>query len=196
MERPLHRSHPRGDRTLVIFTETRLRGAFVIEPEKHADARGFFARVWCEQEFGAHGLNPRLVQCSVSFNREKGTLRGMHYQAAPFEEAKVVRCTMGAIYDAIIDLRPGSPTFKQFFGVTLTAENRKMLYVPEGLAHGFQTLEDGTEVFYQISERYVPEAARGFRWDDPAFGIEWPPADRIILERDRNYPDFCLPLKP
>lgn len=180
----------------MIFTETRLQGAFVIEPERLEDARGFFGRIWCEQEFGAHGLNPRLVQCSISFNRKKGTLRGMHYQAAPFEEVKVIRCTMGAIYDAIIDLRPNSPTFKQFLGITLTAENRKMLYVPEGFAHGFQTLLDDTEVLYQMSERYVPEAARGVRWDDPAFGIEWPPADRIILERDRNYPDYCLPLKP
>src|SRR5262249_3900890 len=181
-------SRSRGLR--VIFTETRLEGAFVIEPEKLEDERGFFARTWCRREFEAHGLNPRLVQCSVSFNEKRGTLRGMHYQVAPHEEAKLVRCTKGAIYDVIVDLRPGSPTFKRHVAVVLTVENRTMLYIPEGCAHGFQTLEDKTEVVYQMSEFYAPECARGVRWDDPAFAIEWPSAERTIIERDRNYPNF------
>lgn len=174
----------------MIFTEAKLKGAFIIEPERLGDHRGFFARTWCQREFETHGLSPRLAQCNISFNKKKGTLRGMHYQAAPYEEAKLVRCTMGAIYDAIIDLRSESPTFMQHTAVVLTAENRKMLYVPEGFAHGFQTLEDDTEVFYQMSEFYVAEYARGVRWNDPAFGIQWPDAEPIILERDRNYPDM------
>ncbi len=176
----------------MIFTETKLKSAFVIEPERVEDERGFFARTWCQNEFEAHGLNPRLAQCSISFNRQKGTLRGMHYQAAPHAEAKLVRCTMGAVYDVILDLRPYSPSFKQHFALKLTAENCRMIYIPEGFAHGFQTLEDNTEVFYQMSEFYVPESARGVRWDDPTFGIEWPPAERIISPRDRSYPDFCM----
>jgi dTDP-4-dehydrorhamnose 3,5-epimerase len=174
----------------VIFTEAPLKGAFVIEPEPLADTRGFFARTWCQREAEKHGLNPRLVQCSVSFNLRRGTLRGLHYQAAPHEEAKLVRCTTGAIHDVIVDLRPDSPTFRGHFAVLLSAKNRRMLYVPEGFAHGFQTIEDGTEVFYQMSEFYSPQSARGVRWDDPAFGIVWPAADRIINERDRAYPDF------
>jgi dTDP-4-dehydrorhamnose 3,5-epimerase len=174
----------------MIFSETELKGEFIIDLEKLEDHRGFFARTWCQREFEAHGLNPRLVQCSISFNKHKGTLRGMHYQVAPYEEAKLVRCLRGALYDAIIDLRPQSSTFKQHIAVTLTAENRKMLYVPEGFAHGFQTLEANTEVFYQMSEFYNPEHTRGVRWNDPAFGIQWPAAKRIILERDQNYPDF------
>ncbi len=174
----------------MIFIPTRLAGAFILEPEKQEDDRGFFARTWCQRELEAHGLNPRLVQCSISFNKKKGTLRGLHFQSAPHEEAKLVRCTMGAIYDVILDLRGHSPTFKEHVAVVLSAENRKMLYVPEGLAHGFQTLEDHTEVFYQMSEFYVPASAGGVRWDDPAFGIQWPAADRIISERDRSYPDF------
>lgn len=176
----------------MIFTETKLKGAFIIEPERLEDKRGFFARIWSQQEFKAHGLNPQLVQCNISLNKRKGTLRGMHYQAAPHEEAKVVRCTMGAIYDVIIDLRPESPTFKQHIAVVLTAENHKMLYVPEGFAHGFQTMEDNTEIVYQMSEIYVPEYARGVRWNDPAFGIRWPIDEPIVLERDQNYPDFLL----
>jgi dTDP-4-dehydrorhamnose 3,5-epimerase len=163
----------------VIFTAMPFEGAYIIEPDALEDERGFFARTWCQREFQAGGLNPRLVQCSISFNRRKGSLRGMHYQVAPCEEAKLVRCTMGAIQDVIIDLRPWSPTFKQHLAVVLTARNRKMLYVPEGFAHGFQTLED-----------YAPECARGVRWDDPAFGIEWPVAARLISERDRTYPDY------
>ncbi len=174
----------------MIFSETSLKGAFVIEPERFEDERGFFARTWCQKEFEDHKLPTGLVQCSISFNKKKGTLRGMHYQVSPCEETKLVRCTMGAIYDVIIDLRPTSPTFKQHIGVNLTAENRKILHVPEGFAHGFQTLEDQSEVFYQISVYYAPEYARGVRWNDPAFGIQWPYLDPIILERDRNYADF------
>jgi dTDP-4-dehydrorhamnose 3,5-epimerase len=174
----------------LIFTETKLQGAFVIEPEKHEDDRGFFARTFCRREFDARGLDSRVAQCSVSFNKRKGTLRGMHSQVAPFGETKLVRCTAGAIFDVIIDLRPSSPTYKRYEGVELSARNGNMLYIPEGFAHGFQTLEDNSEVFYQMSQFYAPEHARGVRWDDPAFGIKWPPAERTILERDRTYPDF------
>jgi dTDP-4-dehydrorhamnose 3,5-epimerase len=174
----------------LIFTETKLAGAFVIELERRADERGFFARTFCRQEFEAHGLNPEVVQCNVSFNKRKGTLRGMHYQAAPFAEAKLVRCTSGSIYDVIIDLRPSSATFKKYFAVELSAENGRMLYIPEDFAHGFQTLQDDTEVFYQMAQRYSGEHGRGVRWNDPAFGIEWPEGERIIIERDRNYPNF------
>jgi len=174
----------------MIFAETRLPGAFVIDVEKHEDRRGFFARVFCEREFRERELNGTFVQCNISFNGRKGTLRGMHYQAAPLEEAKLVRCTRGAIFDAIIDLRPASSTFTQYFSVVLSAENRRSLYIPEGFAHGFQTLEDDTEVFYQMSQFYAPECARGVRWNDPAFGIAWPEGERIIIERDQSYPDF------
>ena len=174
----------------MIFTETILKGAWVIEPERREDNRGFFARTFCEKEFAAHGLETRVAQCNISFNRRKGTLRGMHYQAAPFEEAKLVRCTMGAIFDAIIDLRPASPTFKNSFSLELTASNRRMLYIPRDFAHGFQTLVDDTEVFYQMAQVYSAEHARGVRWNDPVFGIRWPADERIIHERDKNYPDF------
>jgi len=174
----------------LIFTETKLAGAFVIELERREDQRGFFARIFCQQEFEAHGLKTQVVQCNVSFNKRKGTLRGMHYQAAPFAEAKLVRCTSGSIYDVIIDLRPHSATFKRHFAVELSAENRRMLYIPEDFAHGFQTLQDDTEVFYQMAQGYSAEHARGVRWNDPAFGIEWPKDERIIIERDQNYPDF------
>jgi dTDP-4-dehydrorhamnose 3,5-epimerase len=174
----------------VIFKATPLKSAYMIELQRLEDERGFFARAWCQQEFEAHGLNPRLVQCNISFNHKKGTLRGMHYQAAPFEEAKLVRCTSGALYDVIIDLRPESPTYKQHFGVSLTPEARNMLYIPEGFAHGFLTLADNTEIFYQMSEFYAPDHARGVRWNDPAFSIEWPGAVQVISERDANYPDF------
>jgi dTDP-4-dehydrorhamnose 3,5-epimerase len=170
------------------FTETKLRGAFVIEPEPVTDERGFFARTWCEREFDEHALHARFVQCSISFNVKRGTLRGMHYQTAPCEEVKLVRCTRGALHDVIIDLRSDSPTFTQHVAVVLTAENRKMMYVPQGFAHGFQTLEDNSEVFYQISEFHHPDHAAGVACDDPAFGIEWPVADRIMSERDRNLP--------
>lgn len=174
----------------MIFTETRLKGAFVLELEKREDARGFFARSWCREEFEAHGLNPTIAQCNVSFNRAKGTLRGMHYQAAPFGEAKLVRCTAGALYDVIIDLRRGSATYKQHVGELLSAVNYRMLYVPEGFAHGFQTLEDNTEIFYQMSQFHSPEHARGVRYNDPAFAIEWMMGEPVIADRDRNYPDF------
>jgi len=174
----------------LIFTETKLPGAFVIELEKHADQRGFFARTFCRKEFEAHGLNPQVAQCNVSFNKRKGTLRGMHYQAVPFAEAKLVRCTSGSIYDVIIDIRRSSPTFKQHFAVELSAENHKMLYIPEEFAHGFQTLQDDTEIFYQMSQHFSPEHARGVRWNDPTFRIEWPEDERIIIERDQRYPDF------
>jgi dTDP-4-dehydrorhamnose 3,5-epimerase len=174
----------------MIFMETRLRGAFVIEPQRLEDERGFFARTWCAREFEEHGLSPHLAQCSIAFNTHAGTLRGMHFQVAPHHEAKLVRCTAGAVYDVIIDLRRDSPTYKQHVAVTLSAENRLMLYVPRGFAHGLLTLEDSTEVFYQIDEFYAPEAARGVRYDDPAFGIEWPIAVRVVSERDRTYPDF------
>jgi dTDP-4-dehydrorhamnose 3,5-epimerase len=174
----------------MIFRETDLMGAFVIEPEILSDERGFFARTWCSKEFAKHGLNPTVSQCNISFNKKKGTLRGMHYQGAPQEEAKLVRCTAGAIYDVIIDLRRNSTTFKRWISVELNADNRKMLYIPEGFAHGFLTLVDDTEVFYQMSEFYSAEHARGVRWDDPAFNIEWPLDIVVIAEKDRNYPDF------
>ena len=170
------------------FIETRLKGAFIIEPERLEDERGFFARTFCQKEFEAHGLNPRMVQCNSSYNKHKGTLRGMHYQAAPMAEAKLVRCTRGAIYDVIIDMRHESPTYCKWLAEELNAENSKMIYIPEGFAHGFQTLEDDTEVFYQMSEFYSPEHARGVRWDDPIFGIEWHLNTKIISENDQNYP--------
>ncbi|NET24741.1 dTDP-4-dehydrorhamnose 3,5-epimerase [Okeania sp. SIO1I7] len=174
------------------FTETKLKGAYIIEPELIQDERGFFARSWCQKEFTERGLNPHLVQCNVSFNLKKGTLRGMHYQAKPHEEAKLVRCTMGAIYDVIIDIRPESPTFKEWVAVELTTENRKMLYIPEGFAHGFQTLVDNTEVFYQMSQFYHPESARGLRWNDPAFGIKWAVENLTISLKDKSYKNYII----
>ena len=172
----------------MIFRETKLKGVFIIELERIEDERGFFARTFCRKEFEAHGLNPNLVQCSVSFNKKKGTLRGMHYQVAPHQEAKLVRCTMGAIYDVLLDLRPGSPTFKQWVSVELTDENQLIVYIPEGLAHGFQTLRDNTEVSYQVTEFYHPHCATGVRWDDPTLAIQWPLAEPIISERDKGLP--------
>jgi dTDP-4-dehydrorhamnose 3,5-epimerase len=175
----------------MVFRETELRGAYVIDLEPIEDERGFFARAWCVNEFADHGLNPRLVQCNVSFNHRKGTLRGMHFQTAPHEEAKIVRCTRGAIYDVIVDLRPASATFKGWIGVELTAENRSMLYVPEGFAHGYQTLVEDTETFYLVSEFYAPGAEGGLRWNDPTFGIAWPDEQGVFLsDKDRNWPDF------
>jgi dTDP-4-dehydrorhamnose 3,5-epimerase len=176
----------------MIFTETKLKGAYVIDINMFEDERGFFARSWCKREFEEHGLNPQLVQCNISFNARKGTLRGMHYQAKPYEEAKLIRCTMGSLYDFIVDIRPDSPSFKQHIGVVLTPSNHKMLYVPEGFAHGFLTLEDNTEVFYQMSEFFAPDHARGFRWNDPSFVIGLPADVQVISERDKNYPDFSL----
>ncbi|MGB6130425.1 MAG: dTDP-4-dehydrorhamnose 3,5-epimerase [Acidobacteriaceae bacterium] len=172
------------------FFETGLSGAFKISIEPRCDERGFFARTWCCREFAAHGLNPALVQCNISVNTRRGTLRGVHYQAAPHQEAKLVRCTRGAIYDVVVDLREASSTFKQWIGVELTAQNHEMLYIPEGCGHGFLTLEDDTEVFYQMSQFYEETAARGVRWNDPAFGIEWPGAVEVISDRDAQYPLF------
>jgi len=174
----------------MIFHETKLARVFEINLELKDDERGFFARSWCQREVEHQGLNPKVVQCNVSFNARKGTLRGMHYQDAPFQEAKLVRCTKGAIYDVVVDLRPASPTFRDWIAVVLTAEKRNMLYVPEGCAHGFLTLEDETEVFYQMSEFYHAELARGVRWNDPAFQIAWPEKVEVISDRDRTYRDF------
>ena len=179
-----------SERGAVFFKPTGLPGAYVIEQDRHEDTRGYFARTFCGKEFAAHGLETRVAQCSVSFNRRTGTLRGMHYQIAPFEEAKLVRCSRGTIYDVIIDLRRDSPTFRNYFAVQLDERNGKTVYIPGGFAHGFQTLEDNTEVFYQMSQIYSPEHTRGVRWNDRAFGIAWPNDDPTILERDQNYPDF------
>jgi dTDP-4-dehydrorhamnose 3,5-epimerase len=175
----------------VRFLETDIPGAYVLELEHNVDERGSFARIWCRDELAAHGLTAELAQCSISRNRLAGTVRGMHYQRAPHEEAKLVRCTRGAIFDVIVDLRPNSPAYGAWFGVELDAERGSALYVPEGCAHGFQTLVDATEVLYLISHAYTPQAAAGVRWDDPAIGIDWPPlATRTISDRDRSWPDF------
>jgi dTDP-4-dehydrorhamnose 3,5-epimerase len=177
----------------VLFQETPMPGALVIEPERIEDERGFFARTFSSEEFAARGLDPRVDQCSTSFNPKVGTLRGMHYQAAPHAEAKLVRCTRGAIFDVAVDLRRDSPAYLRWFGVELSADDGRALFVPEGCAHGFQTLVDSTEVLYQISTPHVPSAGRGVRWDDPAFGIKWPPAPpggRTMSRRDAEYPDF------
>jgi dTDP-4-dehydrorhamnose 3,5-epimerase len=175
----------------VNFRETHIPGAFVIDLERHEDDRGFFARAWDVDEFAQHGLSARLVQANVSYNRAAGTLRGMHFQRAPHEEAKVVRCTRGAVYDVIVDLRPDSEMFKRWLGAELSAENGRALYVPEGCAHGYQTLTDDAETFYLVSELYAPESEGGVRWDDPAFGIQWPPAERRVMSpKDASWPDF------
>jgi dTDP-4-dehydrorhamnose 3,5-epimerase len=174
----------------MIFEKSKLNGAFIIHLEPKVDERGFFARSWCRQEFEQQGLDSHLAQCNISFNSKKGTLRGMHYQASPYAETKLVRCTKGAIYDVVIDLRTQSPTYKEWIGMTLTAKNRDMIYVPEGCAHGFLTLEEESEVFYQMSQIYDAPSARGLRWDDPAFRIAWPTEPELISERDRTYPDF------
>jgi dTDP-4-dehydrorhamnose 3,5-epimerase len=177
----------------MIFTPLKLKDAFLVEIQKIEDERGFFGRTWCETEFEQHGLEKRLVQCNVSYNQCKGTLRGMHYQAEPFGEVKLIRCTAGAIYDVIIDLRPTSPTFKEWVGIELTAQNRHALYIPAGFAHGFQTLTDAAEVFYQMSEFYEPSAARGVRWNDPLFAVEWPLQEPLVIsDRDQQYGDFKL----
>jgi dTDP-4-dehydrorhamnose 3,5-epimerase len=174
----------------VTFHQTKLQGVFEVQIEPRVDERGFFARSWCQDEFEMNGLSARLVQCSISFNRQRGTLRGMHFQAEPYPETKLVRCTRGAIYDVVVDLRPGSPNFKDWTGVVLTSTKRNMVYVPEGCGHGFLTLGDETEVFYQMSEFYDAESARGVRWNDPAFQIAWPGRVEVISERDRTYPNF------
>jgi len=173
------------------FTPKKIAGVWLVEPERHEDDRGWFARTWCAEEFRKHGLKPNLSQCSASFNRLRGTLRGMHWQAAPHEEAKLVRCVRGAMFDVALDVRPDSATFKQWVSMELTPENGRALYIPEGCAHGFQTLADDTEVFYQIAGEYHPASGRGARWDDPAFGIAWPNvAGLICSERDASYPSL------
>ena len=174
----------------MIWRETELAGAFVVESEPIEDERGWFARIYDESEFAERGLAARFVQGSAAFNTESGTLRGMHYQADPHAEAKLVRCIRGAVHDVIVDLRPASPTFKRWTAVELTAADGRMLYVPEGLAHGYLTLADESETLYLISAPYAPEAARGVRWDDPAFGIEWPHEPRVMSEKDKAWPDF------
>jgi len=174
----------------MIFTETPLNGAFLIDLEKHGDERGFFARAFCQREFGDHGLVTRIVQANNSLSARKGTLRGMHYQLTPKAETKVVRCLHGALHDIILDLRPDSPTFGQSFGASLTAENRRMMYVPKGFAHGFITLANDTEAFYLVDEFYAPECERGVRWNDPRFAIDWPAQPVVISDKDHNYRDF------
>ncbi len=172
------------------FTETKISGAYLIEIEPFIDERGLFARTFCTQEFTVHGLETNFQQCNVSFTTKQGTIRGMHYQIPPYTETKLVRCTKGAIYDVILDLRSDSPSFKQWIGIELTTDNHRMLYIPAGCAHGLQTLVDDTEVFYQMSGLYDVNATRGVRWNDPAFGILIPKAVTVINDRDRDYPDF------
>jgi dTDP-4-dehydrorhamnose 3,5-epimerase len=170
----------------MIFTELGLKGAFLIQPERAQDERGFFARSWCTREFAAHGLNPALVQCNMSFNEKAGTVRGLHYQKAPHGEAKLVTCFQGAIYDVMVDMRPESPTCRRWLGMVLTGENLSSLYIPAGFAHGFQTLEDRTLVFYQMSEFFYPQSAAGLRWDDAALAITWPLEISVISSRDQQ----------
>lgn len=174
------------------FTATPIAGAYLIDIEKHEDARGFFARAWCHKEFEERGLNSELAQCNIAFSTRKGTLRGLHYQLPPHAETKLVRCTAGAIFDIALDLRPDSPTFRSWFGVELSAANRKMLYVPEGCAHGYQSVADQSEVFYQVTASYHPGSERGVRWNDPAFGIRIPLEVSMISDRDRQFPDFIV----
>jgi dTDP-4-dehydrorhamnose 3,5-epimerase len=177
----------------VIFRETPLDGLFVVEPDQSADDRGYFARTWCREAFADKGLDTDLAQCSTSFNRRRGTLRGLHFQAPPHEETKLVRCTRGRIFDVALDMRAGSATHGKWWAAELTADNGHMMFIPAGFAHGFQTLEDASEVFYQISAAYVPGAARGVRWDDPALAIEWPLPDPILSDRDARNPPFPAP---
>lgn len=176
----------------MTFTEVLMKGAFVIDLEPIRDDRGLFARTWCRKEFEAHGLAATWVQSSISVNNRKGTMRGMHYQDAPNEEVKLVRCTAGAIYDVIVDLRPTSPTYCQHVGITLSADNHRAVYIPKQFAHGFLTLEDKSEVSYHMSEFYSPASARGFRWDDPALKIAWPEPILVISEKDRTWPAFTM----
>lgn len=173
----------------MIFSPAPLDGVYVIEMEKYQDERGYFARSWCTREFAEHRLDAHLVQCSVSFNHAAGTLRGLHFQVPPHGETKLVRCIRGSLFDVALDLHPHSPTFLKWYGVELTEENGRMLYIPKGFAHGFQTLADATEVLYQISDYYVPEAAHGVRWNDPLFGINWPRTVTTISTRDKEYAD-------
>jgi dTDP-4-dehydrorhamnose 3,5-epimerase len=175
----------------MIFHQTELPGAFLVDLEPRADERGFFARTWCQRELAEHGLNTNVVQANMSYNARRGTLRGLHYQVAPYAETKLVRCTRGAIYDVIVDLRPDSATYKRWIGVELTADNRRAMYVPEGFAHGFVTLEDNTDVMYQVTAFFTPGAESGLRYDDPAFGIAWPIPVAVISEKDRIWPSFA-----
>ncbi len=178
----------------MIFIPTDLEGVFLIELQKLEDERGFFARTFCQREFQEYGLEPNLAQCNLSYNKVLGTLRGMHFQISPHQEAKLVSCTQGAIHDVIIDLRPDSPTYMKHLAMDLSADEHNALYVPAGFAHGFLTLQPDTCVFYQISEFYTPGYARGFRWNDPAFGIKWPGEVKMISDRDANYPDYSIDL--
>jgi len=173
------------------FTPTQIPGASIIDTERFDDERGFFVLTWARDEFAAHGLNTHLAQCNLSYNHRKGTVRGMHWQVPPHAETKLVRCIRGGIYDVIVDIREDSPTYLQWIGVELTAENRRALVIPEGCAHGFQTLADATEVFYMLTEQYTPAAARGLRWNDPKIGVAWPLEISVISERDAQYPDFA-----
>lgn len=173
------------------FIETPLSGAYIIEPEPKTDHRGFFGRLWCEEELRERGLETRIVQSNVGFSHRKGTLRGLHYQQAPHEEVKIVRCTRGSVYDVIVDLRPESATFGRWFGTQLSEHNRRMIYVPEGFAQGYLTLQDDSEIYYHTSQRFAPQAATGVRYDDPQFGIDWPEAVTVISEQDLNWPDFA-----
>jgi dTDP-4-dehydrorhamnose 3,5-epimerase len=175
----------------VILKRTKLSGAFVIAIERLEDQRGFFARGWCKKEFESHGLESTLVQANISMNKKRGTLRGMHYQTSPYEEAKLVRCTRGSVYDVIIDLREDSSTYKQWLGVKLTSDNYKMLYVPKGFAHGYQTLEDNTELFYHVSTFFTPTAERGVLYDDPVFAISWPLEVQVISDKDKSWPAYA-----
>jgi dTDP-4-dehydrorhamnose 3,5-epimerase len=176
----------------VRYERTSLEGAWIVELEPRADERGFFARTFCEREFRERGIDHHFPQCNLSRNRRAGTLRGMHYEAAPTRESKLVRCSSGAVYDVIVDLRPESPTYRRWTAVELDAESGRALFIPAGFAHGFLTRVDDTDVFYHMGDLYAPERARGFRWDDPAFGIHWPEAPRVISDRDATYPDFEL----
>jgi dTDP-4-dehydrorhamnose 3,5-epimerase len=172
------------------FRETAVAGVYEIDLEERTDERGFFARSWCQEEFAKHNLNTRIAQCNISFNARRGTLRGLHYQDKPFPEAKVVRCTRGAIFDVAVDLRRESSTFCKWVGVELTSDNRKSLYIPEGCAHGFLALSEDSEIFYLMSEFYHADLSRGVRWNDPAFGVVWPARVEVISDRDQTYPDF------
>jgi dTDP-4-dehydrorhamnose 3,5-epimerase len=174
----------------VIFLETDIPGALIIDLDRHTDDRGFFARAWCEEEFAAHGLRPRFVQANMAFTERSGTVRGLHYQHSPHEEAKLIRCTRGSIHDVLIDLRRDSPSFEQWIAVELSADNRRMLHVPEGCAHGYQALSDGAEVFYLVTHPYVPGAEGGIRFDDPAFGVQWPLPVGDVSAKDRRWPVY------
>ena len=175
----------------MIFKETKLKGAFIVDIDKIGDDRGFFARAWCQKEFKNHGLTTSLAQANIAFSRYKGTLRGMHYQVKPYEEAKLIRCTKGAIYDVMIDLRPHSSTYKEWFGIELSEDDYRFVYIPENFAHGYLTLSDNTETFYQVSQFYSPESERGIRWDDPTFGIIWPVTEQLVIsEKDRSWSLF------